>query len=62
MAKRDDQYSEAETEQRLKKILAGAFAGPPTPLKDIPTHEGKKRRLGPKPQRRRLRQRKKRAA
>jgi hypothetical protein len=62
MAKRDDGYSDAETEQRLKKIMQGAFAGPPTPLKDIPTQEGKKRRVGPKPQRRRQRQRKKRAA
>jgi hypothetical protein len=34
-------YSAEETEQRLRKILRGAFAGPPTQLKDIPTREGK---------------------
>jgi hypothetical protein len=33
----EDQYSAEETEQRLKKILKGAFNGSPTPLKDIPT-------------------------
>jgi hypothetical protein len=50
------------TEQRLETILQGAFAGPPTPLKDIPTRNGKRRKLeGKQPQRRR-RQRKKRAA
>jgi hypothetical protein len=49
-----------ETE-RLQAILHGAFAGPPTPLKDIPTRHGKTRKLERKPQRRR-RQRKKRAA
>jgi hypothetical protein len=25
---------------RLKRMLQGAFAGPPTPLKDIPTKDG----------------------
>jgi hypothetical protein len=39
----DEQYSEAETEQRLQKILQGAFAGPPTPLKNVPTKAGKPR-------------------
>jgi hypothetical protein len=34
-----------ETEQRLQKILQGAFSGPPTPLKDIPTQGGKSRKL-----------------
>jgi hypothetical protein len=48
-----------ETE-RLQKILQGAFAGPPTPLKDIPKRNGKPR-ASHKVQRRR-RQRKKRAA
>jgi hypothetical protein len=49
-----------ETED-LQKILRGAFAGPPTPLKAIPTRHGKARKLErKKPQRRR--QRKKRAA
>jgi hypothetical protein len=48
--KRDDD----ETDQRLQKMLQGAFAGSPTPLKDIPTTEGKTRRLNrPKAQRRR---------
>jgi hypothetical protein len=61
---REDQYSAEETEQRLQKILQGAFSGPPTPLKDIPTKSGESRKLQrKKPQRRRLRrQRKKRAA
>lgn len=50
-------------EQRvLQKILQGAFSGPPTPLKDIPTHHGESRKLErKKPQRKRRRQRKKRA-
>jgi len=49
--------SEAE---RLQKILQGAFDGPPTPLKNIPTRHGNNRKLERKsPQRRR---RKKRAA
>jgi hypothetical protein len=43
-----------ETDRRLQKILQGAFAGPPTPLKDIPTATGKRRRLGGKPRRRRV--------
>jgi hypothetical protein len=50
-----DQYSADEAEQRLKKILQGAFGGPPTPLKDIPTRQGKQRakpkRQPPKPRR-----------
>lgn len=50
------------TEQRLKAILQGAFAGPPTPLKDIPTRNGKSRKLDRKLPQRRRRQRKKRAA
>jgi len=48
---------------RLQKILQGAFNGPPTPLKDIPTRNGESRSLKrKKPQRRLRRQRKKRAA
>lgn len=66
MAKDDDKHTPEETQQRLKRILAGAFDGTPTPLKDIPTEKGKTRRLGGKAgqlRRRRLaRQRKKRAA
>jgi hypothetical protein len=55
--------SDAVAQERLQQILQGAFAGPPTPLKDIPTEEGKARRLKrKKPQRRLARQRKKRAA
>jgi len=42
--KKDDQYSAQETEQRLQKTLRGAFSGPPTPLKDIPTREGESRK------------------
>ena len=58
-----DQYSAEETEQRLQKVLQGAFSGPPTPLKDIPKRNGESRVLGPKKdQRRKRRQRKKRAA
>lgn len=49
--------------QRLQRILKGAFSGPPTPLKDIPTKSGESRKLRrKKPQRRLRRQRKKRAA
>jgi hypothetical protein len=58
MTQRDD-----KTEQRLQKILQGAFSGPPTPLKDIPTRTGESRSLKrKKPQRRLRRQRKNRAA
>jgi hypothetical protein len=32
----EDSFSEQETARRLDAILQGAFAGPPTPLKDIP--------------------------
>jgi hypothetical protein len=38
-----DQFGKKETEQRLKAILRGAFAGPPTPLKDIPKKNGESR-------------------
>jgi len=38
-----DQYSPQETKQRLQKMLQGAFAGPPTPLKDIPKRDGESR-------------------
>lgn len=53
--------------QRLQAILRGAFAGPPTPLKDIPKRNGESRltRDDQPPRRRRarrLRQRKNRAA
>lgn len=38
-----EQYSQKETDQRLQRILRGAFAGPPTPLKDIPKKNGESR-------------------
>jgi hypothetical protein len=38
------------TKQRLQAILKGAFAGPPTPLKDIPTKSGESRQIGKKKQ------------
>jgi hypothetical protein len=58
--KREDETDQ----QRLQKILHGAFAGPSPSLKDIPTSEGKVRRISGKPQRHRrvVHQRKKRAA
>src|ERR1700755_951524 len=34
-----------EVNQRLAHIFRGAFVGPPTPLKDIPTREGESRRI-----------------
>jgi len=56
----DDDQS---TDRLLQKILRGAFGGPPTPLKDIPTRDGESRKLRrKKPQRRLRRQRKKRSA
>jgi hypothetical protein len=52
-----------EEHQRLQSILRGAFSGPPTPLKDIPTRNGESRApRKKKPQRRLRRQRKNRAA
>jgi hypothetical protein len=33
------------TATRLRTILRGAFAGPPTPLKDIPTKSGESRSI-----------------
>jgi hypothetical protein len=44
--RQDDQYSDEETARRLRRVLEGAFAGPPTPLKDVPTRSGKRRKLG----------------
>jgi hypothetical protein len=57
-----DQHTPEEAEQRLQKILQGAFSGSPTPLKDIPTRWGKTRAQPKSQPRRRRRQRKKRAA
>ena len=44
----DDRYSDKETEQRLRKALAGAFVGPPTPLKAIPKRNGESRSVAKK--------------
>ncbi|HEX5279728.1 MAG TPA: hypothetical protein VFW28_06590 [Micropepsaceae bacterium] len=44
--KRDS--DEGGTEQRLRKLLQGAFAGPPTQLKDVPTKEGRRRKVAKK--------------
>jgi hypothetical protein len=61
--KQSEDSAERETARRLGSILQGAFSGPPTPLKDIPTRHGETRKLERKaPQRRRRRQRKNRAA
>ena len=38
-----DGYTTREIEQRLQKMLQGAFAGPPTPLKNIPKRDGESR-------------------
>jgi hypothetical protein len=38
----EDHYTKDERDQRLSKILRGAFSGPPTPLKDIPVSQGKR--------------------
>jgi hypothetical protein len=52
-----------DAKQRLQKILRGAFSGPPTALKDIPTRTGESRKLQRKKDQRRLRrQRENRAA
>jgi hypothetical protein len=51
------------TEQRLEKLLQGAFNGPPTPFKDNPKPNSKSRAVRKqKPQRRPRRQRKSGAA
>jgi len=43
MKRRSDNYSQDETDQRLKVIFRGAFSGPPTPLKAIPKKNGEAR-------------------
>ncbi len=40
---KSDEHSEHKTRERLRKILRGAFAGPPTQLKDIPKRHGESR-------------------
>lgn len=37
------------TQQRMQAMLRGAFAGPPTPLKDIPRKNGESRKTRRKP-------------
>jgi hypothetical protein len=54
MAKEQERSEETE---RLQKILQGAFSGPPTPLKDIPTRTGESRKLQRKKPQRRLKRR-----
>jgi len=55
--------SDAENSERLQAILRGAFAGPPTRLKDIPKRNSGSRKSKRKNAQRRLRrQRKSRAA
>jgi hypothetical protein len=54
--------NEQETDQRLQKILQGAFAGPPTPLKDIPTRWGEQRAERKEKPRRKSKKRKSHAA
>ncbi|MGH6819072.1 MAG: hypothetical protein ACREC1_09915 [Methylovirgula sp.] len=59
----DSQHSDEEAQRRIKVALRGAFAGAPTPLKHIPKKSGESRSLKrKKPQRKRARQRKNRAA
>jgi hypothetical protein len=41
----DQQRGPREAKQRLQSILRGAFDGPPTPLKEIPTRNGRPRSL-----------------
>ena len=36
-------YQSDNYASRLGKVLQGAFGGPPTPLKDIPTQHGESR-------------------
>lgn len=43
MVKQKDEASSQGTKDRIGAILRGAFAGPPTPLKDIPTRTGESR-------------------
>jgi hypothetical protein len=43
-----DQSNAKKYKQRLEAIFRGAFAGPPTPLKDIPKRNGESRGNGTK--------------
>jgi hypothetical protein len=42
----ESEYTEQDAKRRLKMILQGAFSGPPTQLKDIPTRTGESRSTG----------------
>jgi hypothetical protein len=42
-------------DRRLQRMLQGAFAGPPTPLKDIPKKNGESRAKQHKKRRKRAR-------
>jgi hypothetical protein len=44
---------QSETNQRLQKVLQGAFSGPPTPLKKIPKKNGESRGKQPKKKKKR---------
>lgn len=46
----DDSFSEHERSRRLGTISKGAFSGPSTPLKEIPTRHGEQWKLERKPQ------------
>jgi hypothetical protein len=43
MVDSSDRHGEQQAQQRLQKVLRGAFAGPPTQLKDIPKKTGESR-------------------
>jgi hypothetical protein len=45
MPNQGEQYSTEEAQRRVRAILRGVFAGPPTALKDIPKRNGESRRL-----------------
>lgn len=42
--KRTDEFTAQETRRRVEAALRGAFAGSPTPLKEIPKKNGESRR------------------
>jgi len=46
-----DSPSKKNEDERLKAALRGAFAGPPTPLKDIPKKGGESRTKKTEPKR-----------
>jgi hypothetical protein len=45
MIEKTESRGKQETKQRLRKILQGAFSGPPTPLKRIPKKSGESRSI-----------------